>query len=708
MREGSDDIWRRSRLPMIFQTESAECGLACLGMISSFHGAETDLPALRRKFRVSSQGTTLRQLIEIASELSMSTRALRLEMSEVDELHLPCVAHWNMDHFVVIESIAKNFVKVHDPVAGEVKFSKDEFSAHFTGIALELTPTHSFKSYDDRQTLRLRQLWSRSFGLKRSLLSILAITILLQVFVTLSPLHLQLIVDGALLNQDSDLLVVLLIGFLLLVFLECGFSLLRELMILSISSTLNQQITSNLFHHLLRLPLRFFESRHIGDITSRFNSLDEVQRIVTVTSVNALVDGVLTVTLFVAMLLYSAKLTLFVGCIVFLYFAVRIAFYGALKAEAENKIRVTANYDSFFLESVRAIRTIRIFGKEASREGIWKNSLVKRLNSEVRVAKLNIGFSSVSHVLFGVENCITLYLAAQLVLQQEMSVGMLFAYVSLKSRLVASSNSLVQGVLDVRMLHLHLDRISDIAFTDKDPQRKAQVSENTPHGLIEVKGLACSYGGADGKRFEYPDMLVNSGESLVITGPSGCGKTTLIKSLLGVICADKGEINIGGVTLGAPLHCLPGVAAVMQDDQLLSGTILENLTFFDDSPDIKLAQDAAALACVHNDIMAMPMGYNTLVGDMGSSLSGGEKQRLFLARALYQRPTLLVLDESSSHLDAASEKAINANLKRLRITRILVAHRQETIDASDVVVSLHAAKVQRLGQSVATAQLGKD
>ena len=692
------ELGKTRDLPIVMQSELAECGLACLAMISSFFGFLVDLRDLRRRFSVSTQGTTLKQLADIAGRINLSHRALRLDMEDLPRLQLPCVVHWDMSHYVVLKEVGRSHAVIHDPATGIRRLRLDEFAQHFTGVALEFTPTSSFKAEDVRQRLRLRDLIASVRGLKRSLLAVLAMSIVLQVLAIVSPLYLQLVVDDAVLSQNQSLLTVLLIGFLLFVALEIVFNLVRDLVLLTISSKLQLQISSSLFKHLLCLPTSFFESRHIGDIVSRFGSLDEIRRICTVTLLAGIVDGLLAVVVLAVLFLYNVKLALFVTGVVAIYLFVRSVLYIAYRRRTEENIRDVALHDSHFIETIRAIRSLKIFSRETERESEWKNLFIRKLNSEIRVGRLQASFSAINNSLFGLEGALSVYFAALFVLSGSMTIGMLFAFISLKNRFVQSAEGLIRGILDARMLTLHLDRVSDIALAEAEPVPLVPPTRtaDTRRVELEVVDLAYCYPGSSDHAFEGVSFRVEPGEILAIVGPSGAGKTTLLKCVMGLLEPTGGHVLTNGVYTTGNASYRQSFAAVMQDDVLLSGTILENIACFEQPVDRERVIRAATLAVVHDRIMQLPMKYNTLVGDMGSSLSGGEKQRIFLARALYSEPALLFLDEASSHLDLATEKQVRQNLASLGVTQIVVAHRRASIENADTILVLGGSS-QRSG-----------
>jgi len=696
-----------NRLPVILQAEGAECGLACMAMILGYYGHRTDLPSLRRRFSISSHGISLKALMDIAAKSELATRALKADPEDFDQITLPCIVHWGLNHFVVLKKITNSQVIIHDPAVGERKLEFAEFDKMFTGVLLELTPTQNFEKGENTQTLKISHFWDRITGLKRHLLQIIALSLVLQVFALIAPLYMQVVVDDVLLKNDENLLLVLAIGFGLLMLISVGTDVLRQFIVLNFTSRLTIQMSANLFRHLIRLPMTYFSSRHMGDVVSRFSSLDEVRSLLTNSMVTAVVDGVMASLTLLAMFIYNWVLGLIVTAVVVIYALLRWIMYRPFRLLNEEVIVAEAKENSHFMESVRAIQTIKLFQKETDRQHQWQNNLASTMNKEIRIARWDIGYSTINNILFGLENIVVIYVAATVVMAGGMSLGMLFVFMSYKVRFVSSINSLIDEWIQFKMLDLHLNRLADIVHTDienvdqhmsgdalmasidnsgKANELGALAQQHKVKGKIEVIDLGYRYSQHEPFVFRNVNMTIEAGETVAIVGPSGCGKSTILKCLMGLVEPTEGEILIDGKPLAKNSHFRSQIASVMQDDQLLAGDIAENIACFATSIDMKKVTACAQLACISEDIDRLAMGYQTLVGDMGSSLSGGQKQRVILARALYRRPRILFMDEATSHLDEATESVVNRNIGLLSVTQIVVAHRSKTIASADRVL----------------------
>jgi len=700
----------RRRIDPILQTESAECGLACLAMVAGWHGYRTDLPTLRRRFSISLKGATLKQLIDIAGSLEFGARPLRLELDELGDLKLPCILHWDLNHFVVLTRVTARGITILDPARGEVRLFCAEASKHFTGIALELTPSPSFRKKRERQSIDLRALFGRVAGLRKSLAQIMLLALALEVFALISPFFMQWVVDGAITSADRDLLVVLALGFGLLVLVQTAIGLARSWVVLFMSTHLGLQWNGNVFAHLLRLPAVWFEKRHMGDIVSRFGSVGAIQHTLTTSFVEAVLDGVMAIATMVVMLFYSATLSLIVFGALVIYGILRWAAYRPLMQASAEQIVLSAKASSIFMESVRAATSIKLFNHEEDRRARWMNATVDATNRQLATEKMMIGYRIANTLLSGTENILIVYLGALAVMDNVFSVGMLFAFVSYKSTFSGRVGSLIDKFVELKMLRLQGERLADIVL-EKPENQGHGVEREIEELTLEAKNLSFRYGDAEPWVLKDLNLTVAPGESLAIAGPSGCGKTTLLKILLGLLPPTEGEIRVGGIRieqLGARQY-RKLIGAVMQEDQLLAGSIGENIAFFDLKPDQKRIEDCARLAAVHEEIMAMPMGYATLIGDMGTAISGGQKQRVLLARALYKQPKLLFLDEATSHLDVQREGIVNAGVRGLKLTRVIVAHRPQTIASAERVIVLEGGKIKqdlRVAALAAAAEQG--
>jgi ATP-binding cassette subfamily B protein RaxB len=690
------------RVPLLLQTEAAECALACLAMVAGAHGHRTDLATLRQRFSLSLKGATMADLVRMAGELQFNSRALRVEPEQLEQLALPCVLHWDLNHFVVLADLRGGVATLHDPARGVRRMSLAELSRHFTGVALELTPAADFSPRIERQSVRLADLIGPVQGLKRSLAQIVLLALALEAFVLGSPFLLQWVVDDVVVSADRDLLLTLGVGFVLLVLLQTGTAALRSWAVLHLSATLNLQWLGNVFAHLMRLPVAWFDKRHAGDVWSRFASVQQIQKTLSTHFVEALIDGLLVVATLAMMAFYSVTLTAIVLAAVTAYALLRWAFFRPLRQATEETLVHEAQQASHFLESLRAIQAIKLFNRQADRQARFMNRVVDAMNAGLATRKLEILFSVLHRLLFGVERVAVVWVGALMVMDQRFSVGMLFAFVAFKEQFAQRVSALIDKGVELRMLRLQGERLADIVTAAPEDMGVPRLSERPLEAGIELRGVSFRYADNEADVLRGVSLLIEPGEAVAIVGPSGCGKTTLLKMILGIHAPQGGDVRVGGLPLAqlGLSQWRSMVGTVMQDDTLLTGSVADNICFFDAVPDLDWMVECARMAAVHDEIEAMPMGYHTLVGESGASLSGGQQQRLLLARALYKRPRVLLLDEATSSLDVERERQVNQNIRRLELTRVIVAHRPETIASASRVVVLQDGRVSQDLRSV--------
>jgi ATP-binding cassette subfamily B protein RaxB len=442
----------------------------------------------------------------------------------------------------------------------------------------------------------------------------------------------------------------------------------------------------------------YFAKRHMGDVVSRFGSLATIRELLTTGLVAVVIDGLMALITLVVMFFYDIKLTFIVIGVVVLYALLRFALYRPLRLLTEESIVTSAKENSHFMESVRAIQTIKLFERESDRQNQWQNKLADSMNKDIQISRWNIGFNTANKLLFGIENIIVIYFAAIAVTESLLSVGMLYAFINYKTRFITSMDNLIGKWIEFRMLELHFARLADIVFTktdslmgqSQDIQSFSDSQNPDQHisGKLEGRNLAFAYSEIDAPVFEKLNFTIEAGETVAIIGPSGGGKSTLLKCMMGLMTPTDGSLLVDDKPVQQINRYRSQIAGVLQDDQLLSGSIAENIACFSSTMDIERVVLCAHLACIHDEVMQMAMQYNTLVGDMGNSLSGGQKQRIVMARALYRQPKILFMDEATSHLDTKNEAAINQHIKELAVTRIIVAHRPETIMSAERILKL--------------------
>lgn len=600
------------KLPIILQTESAECGLACLAMIAHYYGYKTDLWSLRQKYPISQKGATLQTLVKIAERINLATRPLRLELDELGQLRMPCILHWDMNHFVVLKSVSKNKMTILDPSVGQRVLDIKDVSKHFTGIALEVWADSNFEKKEDKFNIRLFKLIGEIKGLYGSLGQILILALVLEIFALTSPFFMQWVIDHAIVSADYNLLTTLVIGFGLLMFLTQLTSLLQAWIGMYVSTTLNIQWKTNVFHHLSHLPISYFQKRHLGDIISRFGAIDSIQSTLTTTFLMVILDGMMAVFTLVLMFFYSSTLAWITVGAMLTYGLLRLLWYAPLKIATEEQIIHSAKQSTHFMETMRGIRAIKRFNKEDVRKSTWLTLFVNTINAGLYTQKLGLMFGFINGIVFGLENLIIIYLGAKLVIGGSFTVGILMAFIAYKNQFGGRVSSLIDKFIEVKMLNLHGERLADIVLekTDKNDHFSLIEQKDTFVYDIQVNNLSFAYSDDEPNIIDNLSFYIKDKESLAIVGATGCGKSTLMGLLIGELKPKSGEIKIAGRIHynTAELNARGIIACVGQDDALFAGSLIENIGFFDERLDSQWAKECAIMAGIHSEIVAMPMG----------------------------------------------------------------------------------------------------
>ena len=603
-------LWSRPRVPLILQSEAAECGLACLAMVAGAHGLDTDLLTLRRRFEISSRGATLARLMEIAESCGFANRALRLELDELPQLQTPCILHWDLNHFVVLTRADAQRITLLDPASGERTLTLKEASPHFTGVALELTPGPSFQKATAKTPFDWRVLFAGQRGLWQAFGQMAVLSLVLEVFAILMPMLSQWIVDDVVVTRDAPLLTVLCIATFLLAIMAMLTRLLRSWVVLGTSLAWKLGSSTNVFRYLLKLPLSYFDKRHTGDVLSRFESVGHIQDTLTTHLVEAVLDGAVSLITLGLMFLYSPKLALIVLAVACVYIAVRLMVFGPYRRAAEELIVRQAQSQTFLLETLRGVSAIKFFAKPGWRVGGWMNQQAAMVNAHVRQERISLLYQGVNGTVGAIEQALVLYLAAQMIIAEQFSIGMLVAFLAYKAQFLQRANEFIERVINLRLLRLQGDRLADIVLTEPEapspPQAlaHARAASDAESLTIELRHVTFRYAADEAPVLDDLSLTLRTGQAVAIVGPSGCGKSTLLKVLSGQVQPESGEVLLNGV----PMQRLGAEAwravlgTVFQDDQLFSCSLYDNIAMNDveATPDKVMA--AAQLACVHDDI----------------------------------------------------------------------------------------------------------
>lgn len=692
-----DSIFKRinfsmkNKVPVIIQSESTECGNACLSMICGFYGKDIDLFNFRNRYGSTSQGATLNVLAAIAQKAGLKTRALSLDIAEIKELRLPCILHWSLNHFVVLVAIkGKRFI-IHDPALGRRVVHLQELSENFSGIALEAWPDSDFRQEKQRSRLKLLDLMHNMVGLKSALIKIFMLSVVIETVNLLLPMGTQIVTDHVITAHDENLLLVICVGLMFFTIFKTWVSMIRAWVSLKLNTLTDVQWKTSFFDHLMSLPLAFFEKRQLGDIQSRFASLDIIRATFTNSIVTGMIDSIMTIGLLIMLSLYGGWLVWVVLGFTVCYAIMRALTYKFYRTVSEELIVKRARSGSHFMESLYGIATIKSLNLKNRRSQHWLNTNIDVSNAGLKQTRFDMLFGGINTFINSADQVVILWLGAQMVMDNTMTIGMFMAFNAYRGQFTQRAASLIDLTMQLKMLSLHNERISEIVYSEPEVDSPLRnVFEENVGVSLEVRDLAYQYDLLSKPVFSNVNISVAAGESVALVGVSGIGKTTLLKVMSGLLTSERGEIFIGGFDINkiGINNFRSNIACVLQEDRLFSGSITDNISGFDDEVDEALVIECAMQCNIHEEILRMPMGYETIIGELGAGISGGQKQRLLIARALYQKPRILFMDEATSHLDINNEKIINAAIESLNITRIIIAHRPSTIACADRIIDL--------------------
>lgn len=686
------------RVPFISQTEIAECGLACLSMIASAHGQIVDLSTLRQRFNCSTRGTTVRDLVQIAGDLGFACKVLRLELLQLSSLRLPAILHWSFNHFVVLESFSRKGAIILDPSQSRRLVNSSELNQNFTGIAVEISPIIDIRNTVPKsQSIRSRDLWPRHLNLGLDVTKIIALSFLIQVSVLLVPLSLASAMECFQVSIAAYSGMICLLIFLSIGVVAHTARFVRGLLMLRIAPIIAMEVMQSIMHRLLSIDMRWFAKRTIGDVIDRISSTSYIHKFILGEGLVCAVDFAV---IFVA-LAFGAWVNILLSVVIFFSLSLKTLVYLLFSPLIEQQILDQtvrqARQNTILIDIVRTIRSLKLANCEHGRVASWLLSYTKLIRSENALNSTNLTIEYLDNLL----GALTLSGILGSAFFQKDGVQNTavtsFSFIVLYQILSTSFDRILRAYLAYKNMRVHLDRLADVLYAEAEENAQGwePADDHKFLGKVTIRDVRFGYSNLEPEIICGINLEIQAGEFVAITGASGSGKSSLLKLLLrmekpttGVILFDHSDIGL----MSKATFALR-VSAVLQDDTLLTGTIRDNISLFDPQPDGERLRRAAEMACIHDDIASMPMKYNTFVSESSAHMSGGQKQRIILARALYKNPSVLIVDEPTSNLDVDTERRINGNIAGLRITRIMVAHRPESIDAADRVIRIEAGRL---------------
>ncbi len=690
----------RRRVPELLQLNAVECGAACLAMILSYHGRKTSISEIQKHAGIGRDGLSALKMAQLARRYGLKVRTISLANNDFRYLSLPAIVYWQFNHFMVVERWTAQFVDVVDPALGRRRLTAREFDAGFTGIVMMFEPGMEFDTRSPKPSLSLRAYLMQY--LKRSpfvFLQIMLVSLLLQVFGLTVPLVTKVILDQIIPYRMFSLLPLLSIGLPLILCSQLITMLIRATLLIYLQARIDASLTSNFFEHLLRLPLRFFQQRSSGDILARVASNTTVRNLVSSQLVSTILDG--SMVIFYLLILLSQSLIF--GCVALVIGVIQVLLLlctqGPVRRLARRELDAIGETQGYVTEMLTGIETLKASGAEQRAFQRWFNFFVKQLNVSVRLNYMTSILSALTNVLNGLAPMALLWVGTVEVLNGMMPTGTMLALCSLVGVFLAPLTSLASSGQLLQVARSHIERLADVM--EAEPEQHGQEVQQPPQlrGEITLKQVSFQYDAQSPNVLQDISLHISAGQKIAIVGRTGSGKSTLGKLLLGLCLPTRGEIFYDNI----PLRSLDFQAVraqlgvVVQDTRTFSGTVRQNIAF--NYPEMSMGQviKAAQLAALHDDVIQMPMRYETLISEGGNALSGGQRQRLALASALAHEPAILLLDEATSALDVVTERRIEQNLKMLKCTQIIIAHRLSTVRAADCILVLDHGRIVEAG-----------
>jgi ATP-binding cassette subfamily B protein len=693
------------RFPLVEQAEEMDCGAACLAMICRHYGIPMTLGKLRELANVTTQGATLDSLARAGESLGFTTRGVQCTFDALMGFELPFIIHWEGYHYVVVYGVSKSQVWLADPALGFRKLSVEEFERGWSGTCLLFTPGQTMV-----QTAVARSPWVRFVGYLKPYKKILAhlfiATFVIQVLGLAPPMIIQNILDGVIVHENVRLLHLLIMGLIITNVFSQMTATVRAYLANFMVRNMDFAMMSQFFKHTLSLPLSYFAKRKTGDVFARFQENQTIRAFLTESTVTTVLNLLMVFIYFTILFLYNVKMTLLLITFVIPIMALTMVVTPKIKNFAREVFSTGTEAKAFLMEALGGIETIKGMGIERPVRLKWEKKYAKALEVQYRAQKFNVEVGLVSQLLNAATTIAILWVGASQVLDHQLTIGQLMAFNALMGSVLAPLMGLVALWSQVNDAGVAMERLGDVL--DMEPEQKPEEAASRVilpdlQGEIRFENVYFRYGGNDTPYvLENISFDIRPGELVAVVGRSGSGKTTLAKLLVGFYPPSEGKLVVDGYDISVvdKEYYRAQVGYVMQSNLLFSGTIAENIASGDEAPDRRRIEEVAKMADAHAFIRKMPLGYEQIVGERGVGLSGGQIQRICIARALYNDPRLLVFDEATSALDTQSESNIIGNMQEILAgrTAVIIAHRLSTIMRADKILLLYEGAIVEQGR----------
>jgi len=690
---------RRKRVPVIMQLTPTDCGAASLMMTLEYHGAKLPIEEVRAAVGSGKLGVNARSMVEAARGFGLRARAVKVEPAQLKFLTPGSILHWEMNHFVVFEALHRDYVRIIDPAVGPRRIPLKDLGRMLTGVALVFEPTVSLLTEDKRPKTRWQRYKRWIFGVPGYWPRIVMASVALQIVALAGPGLMGVTVDKIVPRQDMHLLELIAAGVLMVASFQFLAGFLRAHLLLHLRTYIDAEMALELLEHLLDLPYAFFQQRSAGDILMRLGSGSQIRELLTSGAMSALLDGTLVIVYFVLLVIAAPVLGL-VALGIAVVQGIAFVLVGRRNAELmSEQLATQAKLSGFQVEMLAGMESVKSMGAEERMTTRWSALYVDALNVSLDKGRLLAGFSTLVGSFNFVGPVALMMLGAKMVLEGELSLGSMLALSSLGAGFLGPVNTLVSTMMQLQLLGGFMSRIEDVLDSPTERRREASGRGRKLTGRVELSQISFRYDPKSALVLDDVSLAIEPGELVAVVGASGSGKSTLARLVAGLYRPISGRVAFDGVPLEQwdPPDLRRQLGMVTQDTRLFGATVRDNIAMLDPEIPLDRVEAAARKAHIHEDVMALPMGYDTLLADGGASLSGGQRQRIALARALMADPVVMVLDEATSALDTVTERAVQGELTALRCTRIVIAHRLSTVIDADRIVVLHRGKVVDIG-----------
>ncbi|HYR42855.1 MAG TPA: peptidase domain-containing ABC transporter [Terriglobia bacterium] len=686
------------QIPFIQQLSATECGAACLAMVLAYYGKHVPLAEIRDATGANRDGVDALTLLKAARWYGLQARGVKLDVDDFPYIEKGTILHWEFSHFVVFDKHRSGGVEIVDPVCGRRLVTMEEFRRSFTGVAVTLKPGGDFQPLADGA----RPVWTYVKHLVRHsglLWRVVIMSLLLQLLALAVPALTGLLVGGVVPRNDIHLLHVLGAGLLGIVLFQYLSSFIRSHLLLYLRTQLDTQMTLGFIEHLVSLPYSFFQQRSEGDLTMRVSSNATIREMLTSSTLSGLLDGAMATLCLLILLAASPRMAAVVLVLGLLQVGAFLLSCSRYQELMSRDLQAQSKAQSHLIQMLAGIETLKASGAENRAVQQWSDLFVDQLNVSLTRGRLSATVDSLISTLHLGSPLLVLWFGGLQVLNGNLSLETMLALNALAGGFLSPISTLVTSALQLQLLRSYVERINDVLAASPEQDKSRVRRAERICGAIQLDKVSFRYGPLAPAGVRDVSVNIAPGQMVAIVGQSGAGKSTLAKLMLGLYRPSSGRVVYDGMDIaGLDFQSVRRQLGVVTQRSYLFGTTLRaNITLNDSEVPMSDIVKASELACIHEDIVAMPMGYETPVSEGGGSLSGGQRQRVALARALVQQPAVVLLDEATSELDTITEERVQRNLAALRCTRIVIAHRLSTVRSADVILVLDEGRIVEQG-----------